>query len=455
MPKGFGGASMNNVDLSSHRVPPQNLEAEKAVLGAVLHDNTALGAVLEVIEATDFYSDAHQRIFSAIIGLSDRNEPADLITMGNALRDQKRLDQVGGMAYLSDLVDNVASSANVGFYARIVKEKAIERTVITAASRMIDAAYDPGKNVEEAVNDAQQVILSLSMARGKRRILTAHEIARQTFSAIEERSKRGDTLTGLSTGLQKLDELTLGLQAGELFIIAARPGMGKTALAIGFARRVAQEGTPVFFLSAEMPAQTLMIRMLSGATGIDSHQLRRGAIFGSSWTSLARAAESIGSIPLFIDDGADVTPAELRATARRYRAEHNIGLLIVDYMQLLKANGRYETREREIAEISRTLKGIARELNIPVIGLSQLNRKVEDRTNRRPQMADLRESGAIEQDADVIAFIYRDEVYNRSEDNPEKGIAEINIAKHRNGPPGVVRLRFDAPTQTFRDLNNE
>jgi replicative DNA helicase len=441
---------MTEIDLSSHRIPPQNIDAEKAVLGAVLHDNTALGAVLEVVEAADFSSDAHQRIFSAIIELSDRNQPPDLITLGNLLRDQKRLEQVGGMAYLSDLVDNVASSANVGFYARIVKEKAIERTVITAASRMIDAAYDPGRNTEEAINEAQQVILSLSMARGKRRIQTAREIAKQTFTAIEERSKRGDVLTGLSTGLQKLDELTLGLQAGELFIIAARPGMGKTALAIGIARHVAQEGIPVFFHSAEMPAQTLMIRMLSGETGIDSHQLRRGAIFGPSWESLTQAAESIGSIPLFIDDGADVTPAELRATARRFRAENGIGLLIVDYMQLMKANGRYETREREVSEISRTLKGIARELNIPVIGLSQLNRKVEDRTNRRPQMADLRESGAIEQDADVIAFIYRDEVYNQSEDNPEKGVAEINIAKHRNGPPGKVMVRF-SKTQVFED----
>jgi replicative DNA helicase len=202
----------------------------------------------------------------------------------------------------------------------------------------------------------------------------------------------------------------------------------------------------VFFYSAEMPAQTLMVRMLSGATGLDSHQLRRGSVFGSAWTSLTRAAESIGSIPLFIDDGADVTPAELRATARRVKAENGIGLLIVDYMQLMKANGRYETREREVAEISRTLKGIARELSIPVVGLSQLNRKIEDRPNKSPQLSDLRESGAIEQDADVIAFIYRDEA---------QGTAEINIAKHRNGPTGIVKLRFDATTQTFRDFNDD
>jgi len=437
---------MRDVDISSGRIPPHNLEAERAVLGAILLDNLSLGSVLELIEAEDFYSEAHKKIFSAIVAMSDRSEPADIITLGNAMRDQKQLDQVGGLAYLSELVDNVASAANVAHYARIIKEKAVTRSLIGAASKMLDSAYSPEKSTDEAINEAQQVILSLSMARGKRRLQTAREIAKQTFAMIEERSKRGDVLTGLSTGLRKLDELTLGLQAGELFIIAARPGMGKTALAIGIARHVAQEGTPVFFYSAEMPAQTLMVRMLSGATGIDSHQLRRGAVFGSSWTSLARAAESIGRIPLFIDDGADVTPAELRATARRVKAEHGIGLLIVDYMQLMKANGRYETREREVAEISRTLKGIARELNIPVIGLSQLNRKVEDRPNRTPQLSDLRESGAIEQDADVIAFIYRDEA---------QGTAEINIAKHRNGPPGTFRLRFDAKTQMFRDFNDD
>jgi replicative DNA helicase len=433
---------MNDVDLSSHRIPPHSLDAEQAVLGAVLLDNLSLGAVIEIIEAGDFYNDAHRKIFSAIIAMSDRNEPADLITLSDSLKDQKRLEQIGGTAYLSELVDNVASAANIAYYAKIIKEKAVKRSVIGAASKMLDAAYSPEKSTEEAINDAQQVILSLSMTGSKRHIQTAREIAKKTFAVIEERSKRGDSLTGLSTGLRKLDELTLGLQKGELLIIAARPGEGKTALAIGIARHTAQEGTPVFFYSAEMPSETLMIRMFSGATGIDSHQLRRGSLFGSSWGSLARAAESIGSIPLFIDDGSDLTPTELRATVRRLKREHGIGLLIVDYMQLMKANGRYETREREVAEISRTLKGIARELNIPVIGLSQLNRNIENRPDKRPLLSDLRESGAIEQDADVIAFIYR---------NKTDGTAEINIAKHRNGPTGQIRVRFSG-TQTFEDL---
>jgi replicative DNA helicase len=407
-------------------------------------DNLSLGAALELIAPGDFYADGHRKIFSAIVAMSDRNEPADLITLSNALKDQKSLEQVGGTAYLALLVDNVASAANIAYYAKIIKEKAVKRSLIGAASKMLDAGYSPEKSTEEAINEAQQVILSLSMTRGKQCIQTAREIAKQTFTMIEERSKRGDSLTGISTGLRTLDELTLGLQEGELFIIAARPGMGKTALAICIARHVAQKGTPVFFHSAEMPAQTLMVRMLSGETKIDSHQLRRGAIFGADWTKLARATETIGSIPLFIDDGADVTPAELRATARRLKTDYGIGLILVDYMQLMRANGKYETREREVAEISRTLKGIARELSIPVIGLSQLNRNIDSRPDKRPLLSDLRESGAIEQDADVIAFIYRDEA---------QGTAEIKIAKHRNGPTGTVRLKFNPTTQIFEDFN--
>ena len=434
---------MTVMDPSLHRIPPQNLDAERSILGAVMMENASLGSVLGIIEAADFYSDANRKIFSAIVAMSDRNEPADLITLSNTLKDQKRLEQVGGCAYLAGLVDDVSSAANVGHYAKIIKEKALKRAIIGTASKMLDAAYAPEKSAEEATAEAQQIILSLSMAREKRRIQTARDIAKQTFAMIEERSKRGDALTGLSTGLHKLDELTLGLQAGELFILAGRPGEGKTALAISIAHYAAKEGTPVFLHSLEMPALTLMIRMLSGATGIDSHQLRRGAIFGDAWGKLTRATEAIGSIPLFIDDGTDMTPAELRATARRVKADHEIGLLLVDYMQLMRANGRYETREREVAEISRTLKGIARELNIPVIGLSQLNRKVDDRANKAPQLSDLRESGAIEQDADVIAFIYKGEA---------QGTVKIHIAKDRNGPTGIVEARFDMTTQTFRDL---
>ncbi|MDA8126072.1 MAG: replicative DNA helicase [Deltaproteobacteria bacterium] len=429
-----------------NRISPNNIEAERAVLGTIITDNAALGAVVEVIDASDFYSVVHSKVFSAILAMTDRNEPVDLVTLSNALRDQGRLEQIGGLAYLSELADNAGSPLIVSHYVRIVKEKSIDRAIIAAASKMMDGAYSSEKSTEEAVSEAQQTILSLSMSKGKRCIQTARDIAKQTFAMIEDRSKRGDALTGISTGLRKLDEITLGLQPGELFILAGRPGEGKTALAISIAHHAAKEGTPVFLHSLEMPALTLMVRMLSGATGIDSHQLRRGAVFGDAWGKLTRATEAMGAIPLFIDDGTDMTPAELRATARRVKADHEIGLLLVDYMQLMRANGRYETREREVAEISRTLKGIARELNIPVIGLSQLNRKVDDRANKAPQLSDLRESGAIEQDADVIAFIYKGEV---------QGTVKIHIAKDRNGPTGIIDARFDVTTQAFRDFNDD
>lgn len=433
---------MHDTDISISRIPPHNIDAEKAVLGAILLDNLALGVVLEVIEAGDFYPDGHRKIFSGIVELSDRGVPMDIVTLSSVMRDKGQLEKIGGMAYLCELLDDVASAANVSHYAAIVKQTSIKRAVIGAAVKMIDSIYTTGKSTTEAINEAQQAILSLAVEGKKSKVRSAREVAKRTYNLIEERSKRKDGLTGLSTGLRKLDELTLGLQNGELFIVAARPSQGKTALAIFIVRHVAEMGVPVYFLSAEMPSETIMTRMLSSATGIDSHQLRRGAIFGTAWDKLVKAADAIGSLPLDIDDGSNVPLAELRAMARRAKAEHRIGLLAVDYMQLLRSGGRNETREREVSEISRTLKGIARELDIPVIGLSQLNRMIENRKPSTPQLSDLRESGSIEQDADVVAFISIDK---------DAGTSEINIAKHRNGPTGTIRLCFDERTQTFSD----
>lgn len=433
---------MRGTDDSFSRTPPHDIDAEKAVLGAILLDNLALGAVLEVIEAGDFYPDRHRKIFSGIVELSDKGVPADIVTLSSALRDKGQLEKTGGTAYLCELADGLASAANVGHYARIVKQTSIERAVIGAAVKMIDSVYARGKSAAETINEAQQAILSLAVEGKSSRVRSAREVARRTYNLIEKRSKRKGGLTGLSTGLRKLDELTLGLQNGELFIVAARPSQGKTALAIFIIRHVAQTGVPVYFLSAEMPSETIMTRMLSSATGIDSHQLRRGAIFGTAWDRLVKAADAIGSLPLDIDDGSNVPLAELRGTVRRAKAEQGIGLLVVDYMQLLRSGGRNETREREVSEISRTLKEIARELDIPVIGLSQLNRMIENRKPGTPQLSDLRESGSIEQDADVVAFISIDK---------DAGTSEINIAKHRNGPTGTIRLWFDVRTQTFSD----
>lgn len=446
-----------DVDPSIQRVPPHDLDAERAVIGALLLDNNAAGDVLSLLSpgGEDFYRTHNQIIFRAAIGLIDKGTVADMVTISDALRSRGELEKIGGSVVIMEIGDAAISSVNVKYYAKIVKNKAIERTIITEASRLIDAAYSPAGDTVEALNEAQKTIFSLSLAREKNTIHFSRDLARQTFATIEKRHEQGGRITGQSTGFRDLDTLTLGLHPGELVIIAGRPGMGKTALAGNIALHVTLNGVPVLLFSLEMPAESLMIRILAGMSRIDSRQLRRGLVGNDQWSRLVSVTGKIGEAPLFIDDKPDVTPVEIRAKARRLKAEYGLGLLVVDYMQLMRVPGRHDTREQAVAEISRTLKTIARELEIPVIGLSQLNRQVDSRIYRRPVLSDLRESGAIEQDADVIDFIYRDEMYNKSPDNPDKGIAEIEIAKQRNGPTGTVRLQFDATTQTFRDLIND
>ncbi len=442
---------------ASRRVPPHDLDAERAVIGALMLDNNAVGEVLSVLvpDGADFYHTYHSLIFRAVLDLVDKGAVADLVTIYDAMRSRGELDKIGGPAFIANIFDDAISSANVKHYAEIVKSKAIERTIITEASRLIEAAYLPGRDTAETLNEASRTILSLSLARGKNTLHSSRDLARQTFGTIEKRHEQGGGTIGQSTGLRDLDSLLLGLHPGELLIIAGRPGMGKTALAGNIVLHVTLNGVPALLFSLEMPAESLMTRILADMSGIDSRQLRRGFVRNDQWAPLVTAAGEIGGAPLFIDDKPDVTPAEIRAKARRLKAEHGLGLLVVDYLQLMRVPGRHDTREQAVAEISRTLKAIARELEIPVIGLSQLNRAVDSRPNKRPMLSDLRESGAIEQDADVIAFIYRDEVYNKHADNPDRGIAEVEIAKHRNGPPGTIRLRFEATTQTFKDCDTE
>jgi len=442
-----------------NRVPPHDSDAEKAVVGGLLINNQAANDVLSILQANgcDFYHLGHAAVFQAALSLIDQSGVADLITTCASLRTQGILDKIGGYAFVSDIVDNAISAANIRHYCEIVKNKAIQRKIIAEASHLIEAAHSAG-NTNEVLDEAQRTLFALSQERGKSTTLhSARELAKDTFSVIERRHDRGGkALTGQSTGIRDLDAITLGLHAGDLFIIAARPGVGKTALGLSIARHVAVvDNAPVLFCSLEMPADTLMTRLFASSTGIDSRQLQRGLVSNDRWTHLVRAASQIGEAPLFIDDLSSMTPMEIRSKARCIKSAHGLGLVIIDYLQLMHMPGKHDSREQAVAEISRSLKGLAKELNVPVIALSQLNRKVEDRPNRRPQMGDLRESGAIEQDADVIAFIYRDEVYNKSEDNPEKGIVEIDIAKHRNGPTGTVRAHFDAKTQTFSDIKNE
>jgi replicative DNA helicase len=442
-----------DIDPSLHRIPPQNLEAEQSILGGILLENNSLNDALEILTARDFYSEAHRKIFSAILELSDRNEPSDLITLSNILRDKNQLDQIGGAAYLASLVDNVPSAANTEYYAKIVREKSILRTLIGAATDILAKTYNRTADIDEVLDEAEHAIFEISENKIRPSFFAIKEILKDSFKTIEKLYESKELITGVSTGFDKLDELTSGLQKSDLVIIAGRPSMGKTAFALNIAQYAATENhTPAAIFSLEMAKEQLAMRMLSSTAKVDSQRIRKGFLGETDWPKLTTAAGSLSEAPLFIDDTPAITVLEMKAKARRLKAEHGLGLIIVDYLQLMRSGSAKDSREQEISEISRSLKALAKELNVPVVALSQLNRKVEDRTNRRPQMADLRESGAIEQDADVIAFIYRDEVYNKSEDNPEKGIAEVIVAKQRNGPTGTIKLAFLEKFTSFENL---
>lgn len=444
---------MKDIDTSLHRLPPQNLEAEQSILGGILLDNHALDSVLEILIHKDFYNESHRKIFATIVELSDRNEPSDLITLSNILKDKKQLDQVGGMAYLASLVDNVPSAANIAYYAKIVKEKAILRHLIGTATEILTKSYDTGAAVDEVLDEAEHAIFEIAENKIRPAFSPIKDIIKDSFKTIEKLFERKDLITGVPTGFAKIDDLTSGLQKSELIIVAGRPSMGKTAFALNIAQHAAMEaGIHVAIFSLEMSKEQLAMRMLSSEARVDSQRLRKGFLGETDWPKLTTAAGRLSEAPLFIDDTPAITVLEMKAKSRRLKADSGLGLIILDYLQLMRSGSYKDSREQEISEISRSLKALAKELNVPIVALSQLNRKVEDRTNRRPQMADLRESGAIEQDADVIAFIYRDEVYNKSEDNPEKGLAEVIIGKQRNGPTGMAKLAFLEKYTCFENL---
>jgi replicative DNA helicase len=444
---------MKDIDTSLHRLPPQNLEAEQSILGGILLDNHALDSVLEILIHKDFYNESHRKIFATIVELSDRNEPIDLITLSNILKDKKQLDQVGGMAYLASLVDNVPSAANIAYYAKIVKEKSILRHLIGTATEILTKSYDTGAAVDEVLDEAEHAIFEIAENKIRPAFSPIKDIIKDSFKTIEKLFERKDLITGVPTGFAKIDDLTSGLQKSELIIVAGRPSMGKTAFALNIAQHAAMEaGIHVAIFSLEMSKEQLAMRMLSSEARVDSQRLRKGFLGETDWPKLTTAAGRLSEAPLFIDDTPAITVLEMKAKSRRLKADSGLGLIILDYLQLMRSGSYKDSREQEISEISRSLKALAKELNVPIVALSQLNRKVEDRTNRRPQMADLRESGAIEQDADVIAFIYRDEVYNKSEDNPEKGLAEVIIGKQRNGPTGMAKLAFLEKYTCFENL---
>lgn len=437
--------------LTTGRVPPQNLEAEKSVLGSILLDNEAAYQVAEILQEKDFYREAHCKIFQGILALLDRGEPADLVTLTNELKQSGKLEEVGGVSYLAQIVEAVPTAANVEYYAKIVKEKAILRDVIKASTEIVTTAYQESNDIVEFLDKAEQVIFQVSESREKGGLTPISTVLKSSFKQIEKNYERKELITGLATGFKDLDKLTAGLQPSDLIIIAGRPSMGKTSFVLNIAEHVAmKEKESVAIFSLEMAREQLASRLLCSIARIDSSRLRSGFIDEVEWMRLTDAAGHLSDSKIFIDDMAQATVFEMRAKARRLKASKGLGLVIVDYLQLMKGAGKIESREREISEISRALKAMAKELNVPVIALSQLNRGVESRTDKRPMMSDLRESGAIEQDADIIGFIYRDEVYNR--DSPDAGIAEFNVVKHRNGAIDMVRLSFLAKYTRFENL---
>jgi replicative DNA helicase len=444
---------MTDVDLSSRKLPPQNVEAEQSVLGAILIENEALNKVVEILTPEDFYRDAHRRIFEALIALSERNEPADLITLSNELRKMNQLDSAGGASYLASLVDLVPTAANIEYYAKIVKEKAVLRKLISTSTDIITRSYEYLEDVESLLDEAEQAIFQISGSRVKPSFYPIREVVKGSFKTLERLYEKKELVTGVPSGFKELDRLTAGFQPSDLIIVAGRPSMGKTAFCLNVAQHAAiEKGIPAAIFSLEMSKEQLGIRMLCSEAHVEGSRLRTGFLNESDWPRLTLAAGNLSDAPIYIDDTAAITALELRAKTRRLRAEHDLGVVIIDYLQLMKGRTRVESRQQEISEISRSLKALAKELAIPVIAVSQLSRKTEERTGNRPQLSDLRESGAIEQDADLILFIYRDEIYNRSDDNPNKGIAEVIIGKQRNGPIGMVKMTFLDKFTTFKEL---
>lgn len=433
------------------RIPPQNLEAEQSVLGAILLDNEAISEIIEILLPEDFYKEVHRKIFRSILELVERNEPADLVTLTNELKKKNELERIGGAAYLASLVEAVPTSANILHYARIVKDKAVVREVISVATDIASKGYEETSDTAEFLDHAEKLIFGVSEKRQSNSLMPIAPIIKDSFLQIEKHYERKELITGLPTGFREIDRLTAGLQSSDLIIVAGRPAMGKTSLCLNIAEHAALEvKIPVAIFSLEMAREQLAMRLLCSGARIDSLRVRSGLLSQEEWDRLVHTAGPLSEANIFIDDTPQMTALEMRAKARRLKASKGLGLVVVDYLQLMTSRGRTESREREISEISRSLKAMAKELEVPVIALSQLNRSVESRVDKRPQLSDLRESGAIEQDADVVGFIYRDEIYNK--ESAEKGIAEFNLVKHRNGPTGLSRLAFLSEYTRFENL---
>ena len=457
---GAAGRSAENAVIQ--RVPPQAVDVEKAVLGAMLLEREAPPKVLDVLDVTSFYNPLHQRIYQAMISLFEKGEPIDAVTIVEELRRRGQLNPVEDPAYITQLTVDVTSAANVEYHARIVLEKALMRSLISASSEVASRAFSETEDALDLLDEAETKIFQISERRLKKTFTPIGRALHDTFEKLEEINKKHGGVTGVPSGFTDLDNLTGGFQTSDLIIIAGRPSQGKTALALTMARNAAlhrEKRTSVAVFSLEMSEQQLVTRMLSAEAKVNAHLLRTGRLPDEEWKNLSRVVGKLAEAKIFIDDTPALGLLELRAKARRLKAEHDIGMVIVDYLQLIQGPKAAESREREISMISRSLKALAKELNIPVVALSQLNRAVEARHDKRPMLADLRESGAIEQDADVVIFVHRPETYNimeiRLDDGssiPAEGVAEIAIGKQRNGPTGIVRLSFRKEYAGFERL---
>ncbi|UFS68847.1 replicative DNA helicase [Geomonas sp. RF6] len=439
------------------KLPPQSIEAEMSILGGILVDNEAINRALEILTPEDLYRESHRKIMRAMIDLNERGEPCDLITLTTILKKKGELEEVGGGAYLATLVDFVPMASNIQYYCKIVKEKCVTRKLITAATDIVTKGFEDQVDVEELLDGAQKVIFEISENKIRPAYFQVRDVLKDAMRNIELLYEKKEAVTGVPTGYHDLDKMTAGFHAGDLVIIAGRPAMGKTTFALNVAQYAAveaQQRHPAAIWSLEMSKEQLVERLLCSQARVDLSRLKTGNLQENDWPKLAKAAGSLHDSKIFIDDTASISILELRSKARRLKAEHDIGLIVIDYLQLMRGGANPESRQQEISEISRSLKGLAKELEIPVIALSQLNRGLEQRSDKRPMMSDLRESGAIEQDADIIMFVYRGEVYDK-ENEELKGKAEVIIGKHRSGPIGTVDLAFRGEWTRFENLARE
>jgi replicative DNA helicase len=439
-------------DIYADRTPPQNIEAEQAVLGAIFLEPTSLVQASEILIPEDFYRATHQRIFNVMLSLSEKGEPVDLVTVTSELADLKLLEEIGGVSYLSDLANSVPTAANIEYYAKIVEEKSILRRLIRTATTIATDGYSRDDEVDVLLNEAEKGILDVSRRKNSGAFQNIKDVLVEAYDNIELLNNRVGDITGIPTGFRELDRMTAGFQRNDLIIVAARPSVGKTAFALNIAQNVAtktDENVAIF--SLEMGAQQLVMRMLCAEGNINAQNLRTGSLTPEDWGKLTMAMGSLSNAGIYIDDTPGVKINDIRSKCRRLKQESGLGMILIDYLQLIQGNGRAgENRQQEVSEISRSLKALARELQVPVIALSQLSRGVEQRQDKRPMMSDIRESGSIEQDADIVAFLYRDDYYDK--ESEAKNIIEIIIAKQRNGPVGTVELAFVKEFNKFVNL---